>query len=59
MKSSTRFQAKGMIRIVKGTVKVIAGRVSSNTTLGVRGKIERFAGTVQRKIGKVEGSLGF
>ncbi len=59
MKLSTRYQAKGMFRIVKGTVKEIAGKISSNTTLGVKGKFERFAGNVQRKIGKAQGLCGF
>ena len=59
MKLSTRYQAKGMFRVVKGTVKEIAGKISSNTTLGVKGKFERFAGNVQRKIGKAQGLLGF
>jgi uncharacterized protein YjbJ (UPF0337 family) len=59
MKLSTRYQAKGMFRVVKGTVKEIAGKISSNTTLGVKGKFERFAGNVQRKIGKAQGLCGF
>jgi len=59
MKLSTRYQAKGMFRIVKGTIKEIAGKISSNTTLGVKGKLERFAGNVQRKIGKAQGLCGF
>ena len=59
MKLSTKYQAKGMFRIVKGTVKEIAGKISSNTTLGVKGKLERFTGNVQIKIGKAQGLLGF
>ena len=59
MKLSTRYQAKGMFRIVKGTVKEIAGKISSNTTLGVKGKFERIAGNVQMKIGKAQGLCGF
>ena len=58
MKLSTRYQAKGMFRVVKGTIKEIAGKISSNTTLGVKGKFERFAGKVQRKIGKAQGLCG-
>ena len=58
MKLSTRYQAKGIFRVVKGTVKEIAGKISSNTTLGVKGKFERFAGKVQRKIGKAQGLCG-
>lgn len=59
MKISTRYQAKGLFRIVKGTVKEFAGKISSNTTLGVKGRFERFAGNVQRKIGKAQGVFGF
>ena len=59
MKLSTKYQAKGMFRIVKGTVKEIAGKISSNTTLGVKGKLERFTGNVQIKIEKAQGLLGF
>jgi uncharacterized protein YjbJ (UPF0337 family) len=59
MKLSTRYQAKGMFRVVRGTVKEIAGKISSKTTLGVKGKFERFAGKVQRKIGKAQGLFGF
>ena len=58
MKLSTRYQAKGMVRIVKGTVKEFAGKISSNTTMGVKGKLERFAGNVQLKIGKAQGVFG-
>ena len=58
MKLSTRFQAKGLFRLVRGTVKEIAGKVSSNTTLGVKGKLDRFTGKVQWKIGKAQGVLG-
>jgi uncharacterized protein YjbJ (UPF0337 family) len=58
MKLSTKYQVKGMFRVAKGTVKVIAGKISSNTKLGVTGKIERFAGNVQRKIGKAQGFIG-
>ena len=58
MKLSTRYQAKGAFRVVKGTVKEVAGKFSSNRTLGVKGKFERFAGKVQRKIGKAQGLCG-
>jgi uncharacterized protein YjbJ (UPF0337 family) len=58
MKLSTRYQAKGIFRVVRGTVKEFAGKVSSNTTLGVIGKFERLTGKVQRKIGKVQGLCG-
>ena len=59
MKLSTRYQVKGMIRVVKGTAKAIAGKISSNAALGVKGKLERFTGRVQVRIGKTQGLLGF
>ena len=59
MKLSTRNQAKGMLRVVRGTVKKFAGRVTSNTTLGVKGKFERFSGKIQIRVGKTQGVLGF
>lgn len=59
MKLSTRYQAKGMFHVAKGTLKALAGKISSNTTLGVKGKFERLTGKVQWKIGKVQGACGF
>lgn len=58
MKLSTRYQAKGIFRVVKGTVKEIAAKISSNTALGVKGKFERLGGKVQLKIGKAQGLFG-
>ena len=58
MKLSTRYQAKGMFRVVRGTVKEIAGTISSNTTMGFKGKFERLAGKIQWKIGKAQGFCG-
>lgn len=59
MKLSTRNQAKGMFRVVKGTVKVLTGKIRSNTILGAKGKFERFTGNIQIKIGKAQGVCGF
>ena len=59
MKISTRNQAKGTFRVVKGTVKEFAGKISSNRMLGVKGRVERFTGNVQKKVGKVQGFCGF
>jgi uncharacterized protein YjbJ (UPF0337 family) len=58
MKLSTRYQAKGIFRVLRGTAKEFAGRISSNTTLGFKGKFERLAGKVQMKIGKAQGICG-
>lgn len=59
MKPSTRNQTKGLFRIVKGTAKVFAGKISANALLGAKGKFERLAGNVQMKIGKAQGVCGF
>jgi len=58
MKLSTRFQARGIFRIVMGTAKEITGKLSSNTTLGMKGRFERFTGNVQMKVGKAQGMIG-
>lgn len=59
MKLSTRNQAKGMFHIIKGTTIKFAGKISSNTKLGAKGRFERFTGNVQRKVGKAQGLCGF
>jgi uncharacterized protein YjbJ (UPF0337 family) len=58
MKLSTMFQAKGMVRVVKGTVKELIGKVTSNTMLRIEGRFERITGNVQRKIGRAQGLCG-
>ncbi|GFE60469.1 CsbD family protein [Geobacter sp. AOG2] len=58
MKLSTKFQARGLFHRVRGTVREITGKVCSNTMLGTRGKLEKVAGKVQWKIGKVQGFCG-
>jgi len=58
MKLSTKYQARGIFHRVRGTVREVAGKVCSNTTLGAKGKLEKVAGKVQGKIGKVQGFCG-
>lgn len=58
MKLSTRYQTKGLYRIIKGTTKVITGKILSNTTMGVKGRFECLAGKLQWKVGKVQGRCG-
>jgi uncharacterized protein YjbJ (UPF0337 family) len=58
MKLSTRYQAKGIFRSARGTVKEFAGKMSSNRSLRVRGKFDQLAGRVQRRIGKAQGFFG-
>lgn len=59
MKLSTRNQAKGLFRIIRGTAKVFAGKISANALLGAKGRFDRLTGTVQRKIGRAQGVCGF
>jgi len=41
-----------------GSVKEIAGTISDNPKLEGKGKIEKFSGQVQNKIGEIEQVLG-
>jgi uncharacterized protein YjbJ (UPF0337 family) len=50
---------KGVFHEVKGSVREIAGKVTSNSFLKTKGRIERIAGGFQRKIGKAQGLAGF
>lgn len=59
MKLSTRYQARGLFRILRGTTKALAGKICSNRALGVKGKVECLTGRIQLKIGKVQGLCGF
>ena len=58
MKLSTRYQTKGIFHVVRGTVKEIAGGISSNKVQGVKGKFERLAGRIQWRVGKTQGLFG-
>ena len=58
MKLSTKYQARGMAHIVKGTVKGVFAKISANRTLGLKGKLEKVAGRMQCRIGKVQGAIG-
>ena len=58
MKLSTQYQARGLVRIIRGTTKAMAGRIFANRTMGVKGKFDCLAGRLQCKIGKVQGMCG-
>lgn len=58
MKLSTRSQAKGLFRIIRGTARAMVGTICSNRTMGVKGRFDRLAGRFQWKVGKVEGMCG-
>ena len=58
MKSSTKDQAEGTFREVKGKIKEVAGKLSDNPKLEGEGIGEKIAGKVQGKIGQVKKVLG-
>lgn len=58
MKLSTRFLLKGAFRVMRGSAKATAGRVSSNRWLTTKGRLERISGRVQWKVGKAEALIG-
>ena len=57
MKPSTRNQAKGAAREIKGKAKEAVGRLTGNTRLKVKGRVQAAAGRFQRKLGNVERDL--
>jgi len=54
MRSSSMNQAKGKIREIKGRVKEGFGVATNNPETEARGKGERIAGKVQRKVGEAQ-----
>ncbi len=58
MKLSTRYQAKGLIRIIRGTTKIMAGKICFSRAMGIKGRLDRLTGRFQWKIGKVQGFCG-
>lgn len=59
MRASTKRMAKGMFHEVRGTAKRVVGSLISNRTLGAKGRLERLAGKIHRKIGRVQGMCGY
>ena len=58
MKSSIKDQAKGKMHEVTGTIKEIAGKITDNPKLEIKGKAEKIAGKVQGKLGQIKKVLG-
>ena len=54
MTPSTRDQIKGAFHGVKGSAKETVGQVTNNPTLEAKGKGERLAGKMQKKVGQIE-----
>jgi len=58
MKVSTRYRLNGIFHQLRGTFRRFIGRISSNRTLGTKGRLERLAGKFQWRVGKVSGVIG-
>lgn len=58
MKSSTRDQVEGKFHEVKGSAMQVAGKLSDNPKLQVKGAVEKIAGKVQGKIGQIKQVVG-
>ena len=58
MKNSSTNQAKGKMREMKGRVKEGFGEATNNHDLEARGKGEKIAGKVQRKVGDAQDIAG-
>ncbi|HVK57663.1 MAG TPA: CsbD family protein [Candidatus Kapabacteria bacterium] len=54
MKNSSMNQGKGKMREIKGRVKEGFGVMTNNPDLEGRGKGEKIAGKVQRKVGEIQ-----
>lgn len=53
-----RDQAEGTLHEVKGKVREIAGQLTDNPKLQIKGTVEKIAGKVQGKIGQVKKVFG-
>jgi len=58
MKSSRQDQSEGKFHNVKGKLKGIAGIITDDAELEIKGKAEAIAGKVQEKIGQVKKVFG-
>jgi len=54
MKSGTRDKVEGVFHEAKGKLKEVAGKITDNPRLEVRGKVEKVAGVAQEKLGQVK-----
>jgi uncharacterized protein YjbJ (UPF0337 family) len=54
MDPSTKDEIAGRVHEVKGTIKEKAGELTNDPDLEGEGIVEKIAGKVQQKIGKVE-----
>ena len=54
MKESTKDKAKGRLKQARGTVKEKAGKLAGKPDLESRGRAEKVAGKIQKKIGDIK-----
>jgi uncharacterized protein YjbJ (UPF0337 family) len=58
MKASTKNRLAGTYHEVKGAAKVAIGKTVNSPRVALEGRVEKAAGIVQAKVGKVEKSVG-
>lgn len=54
MKNSTKNEVEGKFHEMKGNLKKKAGEITNNPRLKAEGQIEKSAGKVQQKLGRLE-----
>ncbi|MEO7797765.1 MAG: CsbD family protein [Opitutaceae bacterium] len=59
MKSSTRNKVDGVANIIKGDSKIAAGKLTRNRVLETKGRSQKIAGKIQRKVGKDQKAEGY
>jgi uncharacterized protein YjbJ (UPF0337 family) len=58
MKRSAKDQIKGKLHEMKGQATEKMGQIMGNRKLAAKGQMEKLAGTVQRKVGRIEKMFG-
>lgn len=58
MTNSTRQKIEGDLHDAKGTAKEAEGKLTHDPDLEAEGRIEKVAGIVQKKLGKLEKLIG-
>ena len=54
MKASLNNRLKGTLHEVKGTLRETIGEVKNDPDLAADGRVEKLAGTVQKKLGQIQ-----
>jgi uncharacterized protein YjbJ (UPF0337 family) len=54
MKNSTKDEIEGKFHEMKGNLKKKAGEITNNPRLKAEGQLEKSAGKVQQKLGRLE-----